>query len=298
VPADLRPAAESMFGDRLPLAERYADLLATAAVERGLIGPREAPRMWDRHLLNCAAMAELAPSGVYVVDVGSGAGLPGIVLAVARPDLRISLVESLARRTAFLTEAVESLGLTTVEIVRARAEECTGTLAPADIVTARAVAPLDRLAGWCLPLLRTGGAMLAIKGSSATEEIEAHRAAVRRLGGSDPVVIRCGVDRLAEPVTVVSVRREGDGRSGSGVARSGSARSEGGRVHGGQRKSHGKERGAGLAGSGRPVDETANAHDARRARGGPDRRSHWGGNDTARAAGAARPGDGGDHPAT
>ena len=118
----------------------------------GLIGPREAPRIWERHLLNCAAVAELIPEGATVVDVGSGAGLPGMVLAVARPDLTVTLVEPLARRTAFLTEAVASLGLEQTTVVRARAEECVGKLPAADVVTARAVAPLDRLAGWCLPL--------------------------------------------------------------------------------------------------------------------------------------------------
>ena len=207
MPPELRLAAEALFGDRLALAERYAEMLVTAGVERGLMGPREAPRIWDRHLLNCAAMSELIPSGVYVVDVGSGAGLPGIVLAVARPDLRVSLVESLARRTTFLTEAVDVLGLDTVDVVRARAEDCVNVLEPADVVTARAVAPLDRLAGWCLPLARPGGSVLAIKGSSAAAEIEEHRAAVRRLGGGPPTLLHCGERWLAEPVTVVEVRR-------------------------------------------------------------------------------------------
>jgi 16S rRNA (guanine527-N7)-methyltransferase len=218
-------------------------------VERGLIGPREAPRIWDRHLLNCAVLGELVPSGVYVVDVGSGAGLPGIVLAVARPDLRISLVESLARRTAFLTEVVEELGLSSVEVVRARAEECVNVLEPADVVTARAVAPLDRLASWCLPLARPGGVLLAIKGSSAADEIEEHRAAVRRLGGGSPSLVQCGTRLLPEPTTVVEIRNTGTAtgsvrsRGGSGTdtgagSRSGSrAGSRGGSSRGGS--SHG-----------------------------------------------------------
>jgi len=196
-----------MFGDRLGLAERYAGLLATAGVERGLVGPREAPRMWDRHLLNCCALTELIPSGLYVVDVGSGAGLPGIVLAVARPDLRVSLVESLARRSIFLAETIEELALDRVDVVRGRAEECGDVLRPADVVTARAVAPLDRLAAWCLPLARPGGSMLAIKGSSAAAEIEEHRDAVRRAGGGEPALVHCGGGWLPEPVTVVEVRR-------------------------------------------------------------------------------------------
>lgn len=209
MPSALGEAAHALFGDRLPLASRYATWLATAGVERGLIGPREAPRIWDRHLLNCAVLGGLIPSGVYVVDVGSGAGLPGIVLAVARPDLRISLVESLARRTAFLNEVVSDLGLSSVEVVRARAEECVNVLPPADVVTARAVAPLDRLASWCLPLARPGGVMLAIKGSSAAAEIEEYRAAVGRLGGGPPGLVQCGTQWLAEPTTVVEVRRTG-----------------------------------------------------------------------------------------
>src|SRR5216110_1698875 len=99
LPADLGPAAEALFGDRLPLAVRYAELLATDGVVRGLIGPREASRIWDRHLLNCAVVGEIIPDGASVIDVGSGAGLPGIALALARPDLRVVLVDSLARRT-------------------------------------------------------------------------------------------------------------------------------------------------------------------------------------------------------
>src|SRR3954449_533182 len=143
------PTAEGVFASRTALAERYAELLATDGVVRGLIGPREAPRLWERHLLNCAVVAEMIPYGASVLDVGSGAGLPGIVLAVARPDLSVTLVEPLARRTTFLTEAVDTLGLgTTVTVVRARAEEALRNGTPtADVVTARAVAPLDRLAG-------------------------------------------------------------------------------------------------------------------------------------------------------
>ncbi|HET6214755.1 MAG TPA: 16S rRNA (guanine(527)-N(7))-methyltransferase RsmG, partial [Micromonosporaceae bacterium] len=139
-------AARQLFGDQLPLAEVYAGLLATDGVVRGLLGPREADRVWDRHLLNCAAIAELIPFAAFVVDIGSGAGLPGIVLAVARPDLSVVLVEPLARRTAFLDEAVAVLGLAErVTVRRARAEECIGSHSLADVVTARAVAPLDRL---------------------------------------------------------------------------------------------------------------------------------------------------------
>ena len=204
--------AEQVFGDRLSLAVRYAELLITDGVVRGLIGPREAPRVWERHLINCAVMAEMIPIGASVTDVGSGAGLPGIVLAVARPDLTITLVEPLARRTAFLSEAVTALGLDpTVTVVRGRAEDLAGgPPAAADVVTARAVAPLDRLAGWCLPLAAIGGRLLALKGASAAEEVAEHRDAIGRLGGSDPVVRLCGDGLIDPPTTVVEIVRERD----------------------------------------------------------------------------------------
>ncbi|WP_246568598.1 16S rRNA (guanine(527)-N(7))-methyltransferase RsmG [Polymorphospora rubra] len=212
VPDDLVAAAGRLFGDRLPLAATYAELLATEGVVRGLIGPREAPRIWDRHLLNCAAVAELIPRDALVVDVGSGAGLPGLVLAVARPDLSVVLIEPLARRTAFLDEAVDRLGLAgSVTVQRGRAEEFAGGgLAPADVVTARAVAPLDRLAGWCLPLAAVGGRLVALKGSSAPAEVAEHRDAVDRLGGGAAVVRQCGVGLIDPPTTVVEIIRQRD----------------------------------------------------------------------------------------
>jgi 16S rRNA (guanine527-N7)-methyltransferase len=206
----LLEAARVAFGDRLDLAVAYAEMLVTDGVVRGLIGPREAPRIWERHLINCAVVSEKIRIGASVIDVGSGAGLPGIVLAVARPDLSITLVEPLARRTAFLSEAVTALGLeATVTVVRGRAEDIAGgPPAAADVVTARAVAPLDRLAGWCLPLAAVGGRLLALKGASAAEEVAEHRAAVARLGGSEPIVSRCGVDLIDPPTTVVEIVRE------------------------------------------------------------------------------------------
>ncbi|WP_326550696.1 16S rRNA (guanine(527)-N(7))-methyltransferase RsmG [Micromonospora sp. NBC_01813] len=213
------PAAGVIFGaQRLPLAVRYAELLATEGVLRGLIGPREVPRIWDRHLLNCAVLGELIPADSAVLDVGSGAGLPGLALALARPDLRIVLVEPLARRVAFLVEAVEALGLAdSVEVVRGRAEELhrdhPGGAAP--VVTARAVAPLDRLVGWCLPLTVPGGRLLAMKGSSAAAEIDEHRAAVTRLGGSEPVLRQCGGRWVDPPTTVVEISRLGSASGGS-----------------------------------------------------------------------------------
>lgn len=209
IPATVVAAARALFGEHLPLAEEYARWLVTEGVTRGLIGPREAPRIWDRHLLNCAAVAELLPAGVTLIDVGSGAGLPGLPLAIAGPDLTVTLVESMARRTDFLTEVVAGLGLEDrVSVVRARAEECVGRLAPADVVTARALAPLDRLAAWCLPLAGVGGRVLAVKGESAPEEVAAHAAAVRRMGGATPVVRRCGVGVVEPATTVIEILRQ------------------------------------------------------------------------------------------
>lgn len=210
LPEPLAAAARVLFAQRLPLAQRYADLLATDGVVRGLIGPREAPRIWDRHLLNSAAVTEMVSDNASVIDVGSGAGLPGIPLALARPDLTVVLVESLARRTGFLIEVVEALGLVDrVSVHRGRAEEIVGRVAPADVVTARAVAPLDRLAAWCLPLTAVGGRLLAIKGASAAEEVATHAAVVARLGGGTPTVRLCGEELLAEPTTVIEVVHEG-----------------------------------------------------------------------------------------
>jgi 16S rRNA (guanine527-N7)-methyltransferase len=210
-PPPLADAARSVFRDRLPLAEAYAHLLVTDGVVRGLVGPREAPRVWDRHLLNCGVLAEKIPLGASVLDVGSGAGLPGIVLAVARPDLTIILVEPLARRTTFLSEAVTTLGLdVAVKVVRGRAEDLLGGLPAADVVTARAVAPLDRLAAGCLPLAAIGGRLLAIKGASAKDEVTEHRDAIARLGGSAPVVAQCGVGVVDPPTTIVEIVRERD----------------------------------------------------------------------------------------
>jgi 16S rRNA (guanine527-N7)-methyltransferase len=202
------PSAVAVFGSQLPTARRFASHLVTSGIERGLIGPREAARVWERHLLNCAVVAEVVPDGARVVDLGSGAGLPGIPLVLTRPDLSVVLVEPLARRVDWLREVVEDLGLA-VEIERGRAEE-PGVRARwegADVVTARAVAPLARLAGWALPLLRPGGILLALKGVSARDEVARDVGAVRRLGGTDPRVVRCGVGVVDPPGTVVVVER-------------------------------------------------------------------------------------------
>jgi 16S rRNA (guanine527-N7)-methyltransferase len=193
-----------VFGSRLALAESYARWLAHDGVERGLIGPREAPRLWDRHLLNCAVVTDLVPPGAGVCDLGSGAGLPGIPLAIRRPDLQVTLVEPLLRRTRFLDEVVPALGLANVQVRRARAEDLHG-IAAFDVVTSRAVAPLDRLLRWSMPLTRGGGLVLAMKGSSAADEVAAARAVLDRLGGPRVEVLAVGAGMVQEPATVVRV---------------------------------------------------------------------------------------------
>jgi 16S rRNA (guanine527-N7)-methyltransferase len=186
--------------ERRGLAEGYADLLATAGVERGLIGPREAPRLWDRHLLNCAMLAEAIPESVGIADLGSGAGLPGLVLAIARPDLRITLVEPLERRALFLHEAVEALGLPQVEVVRGRAESLHGQRV-FDVVTSRALAPLGRLLEWSMPLVAPSGVLLAMKGRSLEEEIEAASDQLARLGCAPPEILELGLEVASTAAT-------------------------------------------------------------------------------------------------
>lgn len=201
------PAVAAVFGERVDLARRYARMLAGPGVERGLIGPREAGRLWTRHLLNCAVLAELIPEGARVVDIGSGAGLPGIPLALVRQDIQVDLVEPLLRRSVFLTETIAELGLSGCRVVRLRSEDAVPEVAGADVVTARAVAPLARLARWTAPLLRPGGLLLAIKGSSAGEEVYRDRAAASETGIMDLTIRSVGGGVLAEPTTVVTGRR-------------------------------------------------------------------------------------------
>ena len=212
--------AAEIFGDALPKVRRYAALLADDGVRRGLIGPREVPRLWERHLINCAVVEELLPEGVEVVDVGSGAGLPGLVLALVREDIRMVLLEPLLRRTVFLNEVVEELGLSHVEVRRGRAEEVHGELF-ADFVTARAVAPLPRLAGWSLPLLRKGGSLLALKGEQAEAELAAAEQDVSQLRPSVSDVIRVGRGKVDPATTVVRVTVTSDGGSSSSKTRGG-----------------------------------------------------------------------------
>lgn len=174
------PGAAAVFGSALPQLLRYADLLADAGVVRGFIGPREVPRLWERHLINCAQVAPAFEDEGRVCDLGSGAGLPGVVLALLRPNLEVTLLESLLRRARFLHEVVAELGLDRVEVVRGRAEDHAGS--GFDAVTARAVAPLERLVGLALPMCRPGGRLVAMKGEGAAEELAAAEGALRRAG--------------------------------------------------------------------------------------------------------------------
>ncbi len=215
-PASETDAAEAIFGARLDIARSYSELLAGPGVERGLLGPREVDRLWDRHLLNSAVVQELLEPGERVIDIGSGAGLPGIPLAIARPDLDMVLLEPLLRRSEFLAEAAAELGLA-VEVVRGRAEEpwVRSRFGAMDVAVSRAVAGLDRLTKWSMPLLRAGGRMVAIKGERAPDEVEAHRRVMAASGAVDVRVVTCGANYLSPPATVVLARRGGQPRQGS-----------------------------------------------------------------------------------
>jgi 16S rRNA (guanine527-N7)-methyltransferase len=210
--------------DRLPLAERYTELLATEGVVRGLIGPREAPRLWDRHVLNSAVLAEAIPEGASVCDIGTGAGLPGLVVAIARPDLEVTLVEPLLRRTTFLDEVVSELGLSHVSVVRGRAEDLHGQ-ATFDVVTSRAVAPLERLLGWSMPLVAPSGALVAMKGQSVHEEIASSRAFLDTWRCGEPEVFTVGVGVVDPATTVIRVPWADPSRIGWPLARESRRRS-------------------------------------------------------------------------
>ena len=216
VPRETPPVPESargVFADRLDLAQAYADRLATDGVTRGLIGPREASRIWDRHLINCAVLTDLLPDGVDVCDIGSGAGLPGLVLAIRRPDLRVTLVEPLLRRTTFLSEVVEGLGLDNVEVLRHRAEELHGRR-EFGVVTSRAVAPLPRLLAWSMPLVQRGGSLIAMKGATAADEVEAARDVLASVGAGSVEVLTVGVDVINPPTTVIRAEATSPSRLG------------------------------------------------------------------------------------
>lgn len=197
-------AARKVFGERLDLARRYVEHLADSGIERGLIGPREVPRLWSRHVLNCAVVADLLPEGATVADVGSGAGLPGLCLAIARPDLSLTLIEPLERRVIWLNEVVADLGLDNVRVLRGRAEQVEADV-DVDFATARAVSALTGLAQLTIPLLKGRGEVLAIKGRSAEEEVRKASKIIRRLGGRETSVVTVGGDVLEEPTTVVRI---------------------------------------------------------------------------------------------
>lgn len=208
---DVPPEADTLFGSSLASVTRYAEILANDGVAQGMIGPREVERLWSRHLINCGLIVKLIPQDAWVVDVGSGAGLPGLVLAIACPDLKVSLLEPRLHRTQFLQHCIDELELTNVEIVRGRAEDWSGKV-EADVVTARAVAPLPRLARWCLPLLRPGGQLLAIKGDTAAEELADSSRELRELGADEGEVLKLGTDIGAEPTHVIRVSYRPRGR--------------------------------------------------------------------------------------
>ncbi|MCH1403403.1 MAG: 16S rRNA (guanine(527)-N(7))-methyltransferase RsmG [Candidatus Nanopelagicales bacterium] len=203
-PPDLPPWLEPV---RASLAE-YADILVGPGIERGLLGPREADKVWDRHIINCAVVAEpdleVIGTGARIADIGSGAGLPGLVWALTRPDVSVVLIESLLRRVTFLTECITALEITDrVQVVRARAEEASGHPGSFDIVTARAVAPLGNVARWAAPLLLPDGALVAIKGESAQEEVTRDGQILAELGLTQPVVVQMGQGVVDPPTTVV-----------------------------------------------------------------------------------------------
>ena len=199
---DPEQLARELYGDAAILIGQYVDILTSKGIDRGLLGPRETDRVWDRHILNSAALADLIAVGSSVIDVGSGAGLPGIPLALLRPDLRITLLEPLLRRSTFLVETLDDLDLAErVSVVRARAEDHPLRY---DVVVARAVAPLDRLIGWCNPLRQPGGILLALKGRSAAVELE-RAARVLQQHRLTAEVVTAAPDQRMEPVCVVRV---------------------------------------------------------------------------------------------
>ncbi len=202
------PEAVARFApDILGRLEDYGRQLASAGVIRGLIGPREVPRLWDRHLLNCAALAEAIGENETVADIGTGAGLPGLVIALVRPDLKVILVEPLERRCVFLQEMIKHFKLAPrVEVRRGKAHLVKP--ANADVVTSRAVAALDMLAGWSFPHLKIGGRLLALKGDRADEELATAKTELAKWGAdSEAAVITCGAGWLPQPIKVVRAPR-------------------------------------------------------------------------------------------
>jgi 16S rRNA (guanine527-N7)-methyltransferase len=196
--------AEGVFGSQIGLARQYAQKLANDSDELGLLGPRELDKIWSRHILNSAVVAELIKPGDLVADVGSGAGLPGIPMAIAAPESNFVLIEPMERRASWLQEVVGELDLENVEVIRARAEEVEG--GEFDVVTARAVAALDKLLRLCVPLLKPGGKVIALKGSKAPEEILEAQKLKKKLKIESFEIVVCGENFLAEPTSVVETR--------------------------------------------------------------------------------------------
>jgi 16S rRNA (guanine527-N7)-methyltransferase len=196
-------ASTLVFGDRVHLARGYANALVRDGDLLGLLGPREMPRLWSRHILNSAVVSELVTAGKSVGDIGSGAGLPGIPMAIALPDNHFTLIEPMERRSDWLKELVIELGLTNVTVLRARAEEVGEVF---DITTARAVSALPKLLRMSIPLTRHGGEILALKGSKASEEVEESKKLQKKLGISSFEILHTGVDFLPEPTLVVRTK--------------------------------------------------------------------------------------------
>lgn len=195
--------ASDLFGDRIDVARSFTSALAREGEERGLIGPLELPRLWTRHILNSVIAAPLFHGSV--ADIGSGAGLPGLVLAIARPDVQWTLVEPMERRVTWLNEQVDGLELSNVTVLRSRAED----VRPAegfDVVTARAVSALRTLVPLTAPLVRDGGELALLKGMNAPNEIEAAQKQIKKFRLTDVKVEVLGEGILPETTRVVRAR--------------------------------------------------------------------------------------------
>ena len=199
-------AAETLFAEQLPAAQRYVRHLCTTGITHGLLGPREVPRMWSRHVLNSAVLAPELPSGGTVADVGAGAGLPGLALALARPDVDFTLIEPMERRVDWLDTVIRDLDLSNVQVIRSRAEDVSDEVM-ADVVTARAVSALKKLIPLTAPLLAEDGHLMLLKGRSARDEINAAVKQIKRARLSEPTIRLFGEGLLDELTTVVCAQR-------------------------------------------------------------------------------------------
>ncbi|WP_265522461.1 16S rRNA (guanine(527)-N(7))-methyltransferase RsmG [Oerskovia flava] len=204
-------AVAEYFGPRLDAVSRFAEMLHDQGELRGLIGPREVPRIWERHILNSAAVTQFLPTTGTIADIGSGAGLPGIVIAIMRPEAQVILIEPMERRCAWLEEVVAELGLTNVEIKRGRAEEFHDAF-ECDAVTSRAVAGLDKLVRMSMPLVKSGGQMVVLKGKNVAQEIDPARKVLRKLRGREPEILEASTVPGVEITTVVRIVRQTGGR--------------------------------------------------------------------------------------